>query len=365
MLIGIAAFFLFETLLRQKYNNVESANYRYTIDYFHPFLQSKLSTSEQIYVNSHGFRSEEISVKKGVNTYRIAVLGGSTVLNREVSYEKNAVRILEKMLQARYKNKKIEVINGGKDWYTSEHSAIQYLFDIKDFKPDMVIMWHGVNDLYTSCTPSDTQYGDFKRDYSHSFGAVAQIVLTYFRPQPIVQIKLISFDLLVKFLRDNFYSDITTYMKQNAFEKYVKSYMSNENTVFVREFPSIDVYRRNLITIAQQVKNDGVVFIVGNQPSLYKKKMTVEEMKALIFPKLVCIQQEKYYSRDSLQNGMKQINSVTESVAREQNIPFINLDSKVPKTLEYFLDSVHYTEKGNMLIAEELFTFITKSNFIK
>ena len=140
-----------ELFLRNKYKNYESNTYTYTIDNFNPFLQSQIAKQENLTVNSLGFRGEEISAKKPKNTFRIVILGGSTVLNREVPFEQNAARLLEKKLRKQYPDKKIEIINAGKDYYTSEHSLIQYMFKISDLNPDLVIMWQGVNDMLMSC----------------------------------------------------------------------------------------------------------------------------------------------------------------------------------------------------------------------
>ena len=100
----ILIYFLFLTIiitpvelaLRNKYKNYESENYLYTIDNFDPFLQSKIAKHENLTINLLGFRGEEISVKKPYGAYRIFVLGGSTVLNREVEFEKNWFGCLKK-----------------------------------------------------------------------------------------------------------------------------------------------------------------------------------------------------------------------------------------------------------------------------
>lgn len=351
-----------ELFLRYTYRNFESGSYRYTVDYFHPFLQSQLSVQENIHVNSHGFRGEEISMKKPSNTYRIVLLGGSSVLNREVAYEKNAARVLETMLRAKYPNKKIEVINAGKDGYTSEHSLIQYLFKIKDFRPDMIIMWHGVNDLYVSCTPSDTQYGSFKRDYSHSFGAVANMTFEHFKPAPVITIKIVMVDFLITALRDNLYSDIVHRIKNWYLDGFAQRYRSGSpEFIDYYDFPSGDVYKRNLMSFIKVAKEDNVKLLLGNQASLYKPNLNLEETKTVIFPKLVCRKHNKYYSLRSIRKGFEQFNAITERVAKENNIPFINLDATIPKNLSYFVDSVHYTEKGNKLIADTLFSYLTKN----
>ena len=356
---------LVEVFLRYKYRNYESTSYYYTIDNFHPFLQSKLSATEPLHINQFGFRAEEIQMKKPKDVYRIFVLGGSTVLNREVVYKKNSVYLLEQKLKKQYPEKKIEVINAGKDYYTSEHSVIQYMFYIKEFSPDMIIMWHGINDLYESCSVDGVTHGQYKSDYSHFFGAVSNIVNNYFRPQPIIQIKLLTFDFFVKFLHDNFYSDLTNIYKEYQKVTSAKNYRSGINTISDYYFPSVEAYKRNLLYLISILKEENVELVLGDQPSLYKNNPTLNETEKIMFPQLICKKDNKYLSIDSFKKGLDIFNNITKQVALENSVPFIDLDKKVPKNLNYFVDSVHYTERGNEAIADSLFDYIVRNNLIK
>jgi len=365
VLIVIEILLPVEFYLRYKYRNFESSTYQYTIDYFHPYLQAQLASDKDIHINSLGFRGDEIAVKKPENTYRIVILGGSTVLNREVSFEKNAARLLEKKLRTEYPDKKIEVINAGKDGYNSEHSLIQYLFNIKDLSPDLVVMWQGINDFYLSCTPSDNEYGSFKRDYSHAFGALMRMAMNYFRPQPLFTFKSVAIDFAIKNLRDNLYSDFVIPYKKKILAANAENYREGIGYREVSYFPSLLTYSRNLNSFLSATKADGVSVILGDQASLYKNNISIEEAKRLIFPNLVCKENGKYYSMFSIKKGIEQFNMVTQKTAEENGIPFIDFDSKLPKNLDYFSDSVHYTEKGNILIASILFSYIKENHLIE
>jgi len=365
-LVVFIAFLFIEISLREKYQNYESSSYTYTIDNFHPFLQSQLARQENLNVNSLGFRGEEIKEQKDKNTFRIIVLGGSTVLNREVPFEQNAVRVLEKKLRIKYPRKHIEVINAGKDYYTSEHSLIQYLFKLQDMSPDMIIQWHGINDMYASCLKEGVlTYGAYKADYSHFFGAVSNIVFSYFRPQPVFQIKLVTVDFLIRFIKDNFFSDIIVSFKNRHIELLAKDYLENKNTVTVHEFLSLSSYRRNISMLIELTKERKIPLILGNQPFLFKMNASVEEVGRIISPQLYCMRQNKYYNLESLLYGIRGFNAVTKTVSEENGVTFIDLESKIPKNLEYFVDSIHYTKKGNEVIAETFYKYIVENNLIQ
>ncbi len=169
----------FELLLRshekQKFN--QTAIYE-----VHPFLQNQLNIHDtHSHINSSGFRGENIQKHKPAEIFRVFVMGGSTVFGWGVPFEQSHVRILEKHLKQFYPNRKIEVLNAGASWHSSEHSVIKYLFKIKDFQPDLIILWHGINDLYR-LFPSEkfSSVREFQADYSHFLGPMASMVFQHF-----------------------------------------------------------------------------------------------------------------------------------------------------------------------------------------
>jgi len=365
--IGIVIFVAipFEMSLRQKYESFETDYYIYSKENFHPFLQLQLSNSDtNISINSEGFRSNEISKEKESNIYRIFVLGGSTVLNSGVSDDHVFSKLLQNSLNNQFTNKKIEVINAGTDGYTTQHSLIQYLFKIREFDPDLVIMWHGVNDLYYSCDQTYLSNGTYKEDYSHFLGPTADMVNSHFSPDPIVSVNLISFDVIKKFLLNNFYSDMTKYI--NKINRYSGIYANQEKYNFydLNNIPSTNAYNRNLRLFSEILEKDNVTFILANQPYLYKNNMTREELNVVIFPSSNCYLGNTYPTIMSSKDGLDEFNKIAEKIAEEKNLFFIDLNSQIPKNLNYFTDDVHYTKLGNELIADILFKFISANEFV-
>jgi lysophospholipase L1-like esterase len=356
---------LAEFYLRDKYNNYESKSYQYTIDHFDPFLQLKLADNYTTNINSYGFRGEEINKDKPKGTFRIFILGGSTVLSRGTAYEKTSARVLEKLLSKNYPNKKIEVINAGVDGYTTEHSLIQYLFKIKDFNPDMIIMWHGINDWYYSCSPPERAYEQYKSDYSHYLGADAAMVFNYFKPQPLVSIKMISYDFFIKFMQDNWYSDLYQMVQKRYPSSGFYSDNNKSNQYDMKKYPSLTSYERNLETFINITKKDNVQFILGNQPNLYANNLDEKTKSKIFFPALQCTVNGKYPSLSSMTKAMDTYNNAAMKIAEKNETPFVNLNVEMPKTLEYFTDDVHYTDKGNAKVGEIIFRFIMTNNMLQ
>ncbi len=135
-----------------------------------------------------------IAVKKPPSTFRIFLLGGSSVFAARVPTEKSHARLLEQLLRTRYPDRKIEVVNAGGPWHASEHSVIKYLFKIKDYDPDLIVVWHAINDLYRSFSPESLTQGVFRADYSHFLGPLARIFSDFSDRRPL-RVRLLSVNL--------------------------------------------------------------------------------------------------------------------------------------------------------------------------
>lgn len=357
-LLGLS-FFVTESYFR-KYDIRPTTRQTLPKEDFHPFLQLQNSQKDnkirpQLHINKEGFRGEEIEGEKSENTYRIFFLGGSTVLNEHTPYEENSSRILEKLLQSYYPAKKIEVFNAGVRYYNSEHSIIQYLFKIKDFSPDLLVVWQGANDMAVSCADvgNDT-YGQYKNDYSHKFGPLIT-VFNYFYSSPRA-INLLTFDYLNFIIGNTFYSDFKTQGKRSDAPP------KPPGRPVGMTFQSINAYKRNLRSLIKIAGEDGVRLILGNQPYLYNDKLDNNHSWDLEW---VCRSENTYPNISSLTKGIRQFNDATREIANSENVPFVDIEAKLPKSEEYFSDDFHfYSAKSNSIVANTLFEYIVKNSLI-
>ena len=332
----------------------------YTIANFHPFLQHQLipQMGTLYHANKYGFRANDIQKEKSKKTYRIFLLGGSTVLNLDAPFEKNVSEQLRKLLMKDFPDKQIEVINAGNEGYTSEHSLIDYLYKISDFKPDLIIMWHGINDMAYACVPSPYTYGPYKQDYSHYLGSVTNMVQGYYSEKPIIDVHLVLTDFITHFFTNNFYSDIVSYY-QTKIKK--TNTLPRDIQPITKEFQSITAYKRNLQYLIKVITGDNVKLFVGDQPYLYTQNA---DIKTTWYMQQLCSDGKHYPSLASLIKGINAFNTVTKEVSDENHIPFINLAQQIPKTTEFFADDVHLTEKGNQLLGQILYDFIKQEDII-
>jgi len=61
---------------------------------------------------------------------------------------------------------------------------------------------------------------------------------------------------------------------------------------------------------------------------------------------------------------MNKFNNTIKNVADDNAIPFVDFDTDMPKSLEYFVDDVHFTKKGAEKMADILYQFIVLNEII-
>ena len=316
----------------------------------HPYLQVQPIPNDPAQnVNRWGFRGEEIEKHKPANTFRIFMLGGSTVRSEETPFEKTHPRIAELKLRARYPSVKIEVQNAGMDWYTSQHSLINFLTKIQDFDPDLIVIYHGINDLYRSFAPQGLSHGPYQEDYSHYYGPLSGMIEAYYSKPHLLNLRI--FSCLSGFFRNLWFSD---------FRKGNRAPIRAP----VKEWKSLAAFERNMRNFASTVRSKNISLIMASQPFLYREDLTDKEREAFWVDKRFMEEDGKLPDVKSLVEGMNAFNDKSRQIAADSGVPFLDLERLVPKTLDYLYDDVHYTEKGNRLIGETLAQFIAEQGIV-
>jgi lysophospholipase L1-like esterase len=331
-----------------------------------PFLQIRLKSGKpRSHVNAEGFRGDPLD--RAPQTRRIFALGGSSTLTLPLQHDETYPARLEAKLRTRYPALSIQVQNAACDWYTTEHSLIRYLFCIRDLQPDVVIIKHTINDLVRSfcpewwCLPGVS----YRRDYSHYLGPVVRLAQKPIAYRPFRQC----------LLRREFRQVLAQYIapapldtgailmastnrirlpfESNSIPAFEEFY-AHAQAVTVTNFPSLAAYETNLRLLVQILKQDHVQVILETEPSLYRPGLTWRELRRLYFGPLHCAQNSVYPDVASLANGMSLFNGVALKVARELDVPVVDLDRSIPKTLDYFFDDVHPTAKATEIEASLL-----------
>lgn len=303
------------------------------------------------------------SIDKAGNVFRILCLGGSTTLDDRNPARRRWPALLKNYLQKKYPQIKVEVINAGMHWYTTKHSLINYVTYYKDWNPDLVIIMHGINDLYRTFSPEDFAIGEYNDRWTHFYGAEingAKKPMTleiYFRYRFLRAID--------KFFRIMSHIGISTKSTLNGLPIKEVNYPPEK-------YVSIEMFKRHLALLARYARLDKAIVILMTEPYLYKTTMTKEERQAVWFDKSFCLTRISDYKRsyyeypslESLASAMALFNKTTKEIANTEGAILIDADNYIPKNLVNFRDDVHYKEAGSRLLAKLVAKNIIDRNLI-
>jgi len=302
---------------------------------FDPYLQNRK--------NERGFSGPDITIDKKPNEFRIFIFGGSTVRSERVAFDKRHTYLLEKQLKEIYPQIDIKVFNLGNHWHTTKHSTMKYLFNVQHYSPDLVIIWHGINDLYQSFNIKRFAHSEYKLDYGHYLGHFSDL---YNEMELLKEYKFQTTKLIREFFDDN---------EDN----------SAPVTLDPKSLPSLKSFENNLSTFARNVKFHSIPLIIASQPFLYRNDLSDKDKERLWMQKVFMKPSEDtYVDLNSLILGMNAFNHLSKQIADHFKAGFVDLEKIVPKTTEYFKDDCHYTELGNQLIAKSLTKYIQAQKLI-
>lgn len=232
-----------------------------------PGVETGFATeTETVYYNSLGYRGAVPSLEKPKDEFRVIVIGGSTVLGGSV----DVVTLLErKFHQEGYK--KVRCYNFGASSSGSGQGLARIVFEAWDYKPDLIIMYNGANDL------EHPFFRDPRPGYPFNFlvteaNPIYAKSISEVRALPLL---LYKSAILRTFFRDQFTEYFTNreeimktvgYRSQDWFERIIDTYWTfmkksslASNTVgadFLAVFQPLIYYKDHLAGIELVNKNE-------------------------------------------------------------------------------------------------------------
>lgn len=305
--------------LKQKMLRVgNSVHHKYAKYQGHPFMQftgvpnGPNIGSKKLY-NSLGFLGGDVGYKKPVGTVRIACLGGSTTAS---GYPK----ILQDIMNRRTDNKKFEVMNFGHDFYTTAHSLVNFVLNVRDFDPDFIIIHHAWNDIVATDAG-----GKYRRDYAHVFKP-----FEYAQPYDAV---LIDLSVAYRLVRVLMYGETPQWLLlSNAISKPRKKNLDTAN-YDEKEYSG---FKRNIRTIIDLAILDGSMVILSTQPFNADPNLRYS-WNAPVVARLNNVIRE-------IANGY---------IGKTNQVLLLDFDKESTIRKNVFIDSGHMTHKGLLLKAKQ------------
>jgi lysophospholipase L1-like esterase len=288
------------------------------------------------YHNSLGYRDREFSIEKQEGVFRIVALGGSTTYTIGVQdNEKTFTRILEKMLIKNFGYENIEVINAGVGGYNSWESLINLQFRVLDLHPDIIIIYHGTNDVHARLVLPNSYTGDNSGRRKQWIEPKFSLLVEYSYLLRAIS-KHLNFGLFESIGLGSFVN-APTYQGQGSL------FPSDEPIFLLEKNPPV-FFRRNLINMVAIARAHGVKVILSTWA--YSPNFG------------------DYASTSHYRRGFEENNVVVEDVAREYGVTLFDFARKMPSDKIYWADGRHVNEEGARVKAELFADFIHRSGFL-
>jgi lysophospholipase L1-like esterase len=295
-----------------------------------------------IHINRLGFRGPELSTAKQPGLFRIAAVGDSTTFGLAGEHCPYRAQ-LQGLLNAHEGGVKFEVVNAGVEGYSSWHALRLVETRIAGLQPDLVVIYIGWNDLY-STNPFQANSPRSQREaLSRSRGTFASWVL-------------IGLDklYLVQFLRGIIYK---------ALPRVIAYVQPVDTSPGKQPHPAATAaYKENLVELIATIKRTGAVPVLLTLPTVVSKQMSGKALSMVHYPT---------WARGNYKTFLAVIeayNNVIRDTARERAIPLIDnasfIESLGPQKDKLFFDSLHLYCGGYKLLAEHMARQLTAQDLI-
>jgi len=280
-----------------------------------PFLQKPNARSKffdtEIRINNRGFRGPDFDVNKG-NNWRLFTIGESPTFGTLTTADQRAwPTVLQELIDRKLVCRRpIQVINAGVVGYNLKDSIERLKRFILPLKPDMVVSYHGFNNL-AMVDPVLTQMPQPPQWQRRASPLIGEVMFKFkmLRWARQMQAFNATHTAGTKFSDeyDRLYRELVGLGKANGFS----TVLANLSMVVTKDSPRevIDFYGRVFMPISR------------------------------IIP------------------AVAEHNRIVEEVARDTRTPFIDTTPGLAGKwdADYFYDMVHFTQKGSNVLANEVF----------
>ncbi len=283
--------------------------------------------------NSLGMRGPELSPDYDL---KIITVGGSTTHSLYNSDEDTWPNLLMENLNKEFENK-IWLNNAG----ISGHSTFGHRILIEDYlvdlKPDIIILLVGINDIGRTDLDVDN-FGLYNESNRSLF---TQIKKALYKFELIELLITINRNIKAKklSLTHEIDFDINKIEIASNFQVYDENILNKEDN-------NLSNYRIRLASLVQFVTEKNILPILVTQSSLYGNSIdpkTGIDLSKILLGNMSGLQKWKI---------LELYNKATISIAKEFNIPFIDLNNLIERNSDNYWDSIHYSIIGNKLVSE-------------
>lgn len=288
-------------------------------------------------INSMGFRGPELQQPKPKNGFRIWCIGGSTTFDiYSPSDDKTWCAQLGEILQEKYPNRLVEVINAGVPGEILRGSMKDVQSFSKTVQPDIVVLYHGPNDLQKLMSDQRKAFHNRKHDGDGPPGGGD------FSLSSIMLYDLALFRVLGRWLQTGEQMQIN--LPDGALKSASQNNLAHEIS--------------NAIEITKRVRATPVAVSHALRAA---PDVQGEEAKKQVGEATMLLQ----LSPESTIKAYADYNRILKRIAKEKRIIFADVRAEIPSDSKYWGDATHFLEPGSQLAAQSIAKSIIEAGLVK
>lgn len=316
--------------------------------------------SQVVYAaNQYGLRSLSMrQEEKPANSVRIFCLGASTTDQATQDTEETWCALLEKKLNDESLPGKIrvETASFGRGGWKAADLYFWARTNIERFKPDVVITLMGINDLALSGGPSYsyTSLADMHRRHGAGTNKALVAIKDYCKDLSQLCRRIVLAKRNIELFIGKSSGKVVEWSSRNLPELRRQHRERPEVTRVTRAQDPVVEFSDAMDGLLSLLRIAGIKVIVLGQPVLWNDEMTPAEAATLWLPVNTLLGPVRP-SAAWLLTEMRKYNDAQERISSRHGASYVDLDSRIPKTLEYYFDDCHYTDAGSRLVASIVF----------
>lgn len=303
--------------------------------------------------NSIGLRGEEIEIPKPEEEFRIMCIGGSTTYTPNVeNYKLSYPNLLQESLSgAGYGH--VNVINAGMLSYTTYESLINLQLRLLDLKPDLIIIYHAVNDVHARLVWPPEAYKADNSGYRQSIYEQnlnhGSSIWTYFNLGRILT------------ANKNSYNSQQAKKRREGLAPSSKFYELRYQRI-MKTYPE-GVFKE--ASVSQMFKVNKPIHFERNLNYMISLAQS-ENVEVMLSSFAFCPDtiQNSTYAFPALKKAIHEHNTVLKQISKERNVLLFDFANKFPQNREYYSDDIHVNEKGSKLKSKLFGEFIISNNLL-
>jgi lysophospholipase L1-like esterase len=315
----------------------KKVSYTFEIESDLPLMDSSATFT----TNNMGFRGDSLISPKPNDEYRIFLVGGSTTENLFIDDAFGFERQIQEKLQAENPSKTIKVFNAGKSGDASPDHLAMLGQRLVHFKPDLLILFPGINDLNRLAAGYDYLHYPVK---STEVERNWKVDLKFF---------LSNFQLirrLINVMNPEEESARKAIFLSTNYKDKVKEVQALPLESSLPDF-DISIYEKNIQSFIGICKSQNIDLLLLTQTFTWDSQ---EENNLENSHWMVGIG-DKRYPEDALAQRLIEMNQSIIDLAAKDSVNLLDLEDLIPKTNAYFYDDCHFN-KGGVSYSSDLIT---------